>query len=78
MLRRILDLPGHEFWPDDIAFASSRLIDDSRVLGHRQVTDAHVIAIAIRNSGTVATLDRGILELVPRDCDPNEVVELLL
>ncbi len=78
MLRRILDLPGHEFWPDDIAFASSGLIDDSRVLGYRQVTDAHVIAIAIRNSGTVATLDRGILELVPRDYDPNEVVELLL
>ncbi len=56
-------LGHHHFWADDTS-----LIDDefglfARVVGHRQVTDAHLLTLAIRRSGALATFDRGIAEL---------------
>jgi predicted nucleic acid-binding protein len=32
-------------------------------VGHRQVTDAHLLALGRRHGGAVATLDRGLLAL---------------
>lgn len=65
VLRRIVALPHHVFWADDIRFADSKLIDEGRLVGYRQVTDAHLLAIARRHDGCLATLDRGICELLP-------------
>jgi toxin-antitoxin system PIN domain toxin len=78
MLRQIVNLPGHEFWTDDVAFANTEWIDDAKLLGHRQVTDAHLLALAIRHSGSLATLDRGVLDLVPHGFEPDQILELLL
>jgi len=78
LLRRIVALPGHEFWPDDIAIADSDLIDDTVVVGYRQITDAHLLALAIRRSGRLATLDRGLRDLVPRRLEADHVLELLV
>lgn len=47
----------HEFWPADVSLLSSGLIDWRRLLGHRQVTDAYLLALAVRNNGRLATLD---------------------
>jgi predicted nucleic acid-binding protein len=33
--------------------------------GHQQITDAYLIALAIKNRGKVATLDRGIVQFAP-------------
>jgi predicted nucleic acid-binding protein len=35
------------------------------LIGHRQITDAYLVALAIRNKGKLATLDRGIQQWVP-------------
>jgi len=78
LLRRIVALPGHEFWLDDIALASTDLVDDAKLLSHRQVSDAHLLALAIRHAGRLATLDRGVLDLVPSGFVAGQVVELLL
>lgn len=65
ILRRITNLPGHVFWADDIDLANSEHIAWERVGSHAQVTDAHLLAIALRHGGRLATLDRALADLVP-------------
>ena len=77
VLQRIVARPGHRFWMDDIAIASAEEVEPSRLVGYRQVTDAHLLALAIRRNGRLATFDAGIHELVPEGRSPEEVVCLL-
>jgi toxin-antitoxin system PIN domain toxin len=50
----------HEFWADSIPYESSQV---AGVMGHRQVTDAYLVALARHHGGTLATLDRGLATL---------------
>jgi len=77
LLQRITALPHHHFWPDDVRFAESPHVARSRVVGHQQVTDAHLVALAIRHGGCLATLDRGVRALVPAGRSPDAVVEVV-
>jgi uncharacterized protein len=63
MLSRIRQVPGHQFLIDDIPLIVGSRLPPERMATHRQVTDAHLLALA-RNSGIrLATLDRGIATL---------------
>ena len=62
LLDRITTLPEHEFWPDDLPL-NQAILKDQQILGHRQVTDAYLLALAASHGGIVATLDRGMLGL---------------
>lgn len=77
LLRRIVELPGHHFWEDDVAIATAEELETARLLGYRQVTDAHLLALAIRRGGRLATFDGGIRELVPKDRSAEELVSVL-
>jgi toxin-antitoxin system PIN domain toxin len=59
LLRRVCALPGHEFWPDDISLPEAHSAM-ARLFGHRQVTDAYLVALAVSHDGILATLDRGV------------------
>ena len=50
----------HRFWPDSIPYQREHL---SGVLGHRQITDAYLVALARHNSGRVVTFDKGLAAL---------------
>ncbi len=64
MLERLRRVPGHVFLPDDIeGVVGNGLIDGQLVLSYRHVTDAHLLAVARRHGGCLATLDRGIAHL---------------
>ncbi len=52
-----------EFWPDAISY---RHADLDRVIGHRQVTDAYLSALAASNNGVLATFDQALAEAVPQ------------
>jgi uncharacterized protein len=52
----------HRFWVDDLAYAE---IDWRGVMGHRQVTDAYLAALARRHRGRLATFDAGLAALHP-------------
>lgn len=52
----------HHFWPDSISYEADQLVG---VIGHRQVTDSYLVALAAHNGGRVATLDRGLAILHP-------------
>jgi predicted nucleic acid-binding protein len=77
VLEKITALPGHRFYADDIDLSTSELIFRERIVGSRQVTDAHLLAVAIRNGGRLATFDRGLLDLVPGGTDPDDALVLL-
>ena len=59
-LRKLAADPRHGFWPDDVAHAD---VDWKGVLGHGQVTDAYLAALARKHGGRLATLDRGLAAL---------------
>ena len=78
LLRRIVALPHHVFWHDDLALASSEFLDEIPLVGYRQVTDAHLLALAQRRGGVLATLDGKIRSLVPRGRAAADILCLVL
>jgi hypothetical protein len=50
----------HEFWPDSVSLRTDRLIDWSRVLGHNQITDIYLLALAKAHQACLATLDHRV------------------
>jgi uncharacterized protein len=58
----------HVFWPDDVAYSE---VSMRGVIGHRQVSDAYLAAVARVRGGQLATFDRGLAAL------HGEVVTLL-
>jgi toxin-antitoxin system PIN domain toxin len=65
ILRRITNLPGHVFWPDGIEIASSKHIAWERLGSHAQVTDVHLLALALHRGARLATFDRALVDLAP-------------
>ena len=63
LLTELRGVGAHHFWTDDIEPSVSPFFPRDRVVGHRQVTDAHLLALGRRHGGAVATLDRGLLSL---------------
>lgn len=53
-------LPLHEFWPDDVSILAPGGIDWTRILGSRQVTDAYLLALAVKRKGRLVTFDKGV------------------
>ena len=64
----------HEFWPDDTSLLEPGVLDWRKVLGSRQLTDAYLLALAVRRGGCLVTLDRGVPRAaVPGAAEPNLV-----
>lgn len=62
ILKGMIALPGHAFWPDDISMLDERVVDAARLLGSRQVTDSYLLALALSKSGVLATFDRRLVK----------------
>ena len=63
LLAQMRTLGDHRFWADDTSLVEDDFGLFARVVGYKQVTDAHLLALTIRRSGILATFDRGIVEL---------------
>lgn len=50
----------HHFWPDAISLTDERLLNPTHLLGHRQLTDAYLLALAVHQGGQFVTLDGAI------------------
>ena len=50
----------HEFWPCDFTLRDTSKIDWSRVMGHNQITDVYLLALAVAHNGALATLDHRV------------------
>jgi uncharacterized protein len=73
LLQQITNLPGHDFWPDDLslpqAFAAYPVLGS-----HRQITGGYLLSLAVAHGGILATLDRGIVPLARGFADRLELV----
>lgn len=76
-LRHVTALPHHRFWIDDVSLIETPYLANERLVGYRQVTDAHLLALALRQGGRLATFDRSIRQLVPAGRRPEEAVLIL-
>ena len=65
LLARMTLHADHRFWADDVPLPDLPAELRASLVGHRQVTDACLLSLAIAHQGTLATFDRGILSLVP-------------
>ena len=63
VLRLLHASPRCDFWPDSMSYADADL---SGVRGHRQVTDAYLVAlVASRRDARLATLDEALAQVGP-------------
>ena len=53
----------HEYWPCSVSLLDDELIDYSRLHGHRQVTDAYLLALAPTAAGSRLSISRFPLTL---------------
>ena len=64
VLKALRDVPGHRFFSDDISPLDA---ETPAVLGHRQLNDAHLLALARRHGGRLVTFDGGAAALGGED-----------
>jgi uncharacterized protein len=73
-LREATRTSFHEFWPDEISVLDDSLFDQHRLLGSRQITDAYLLALAVRHGGRFVSLDRGIDPGIVRGAQAHHLV----
>ncbi len=76
LLQKNLSSPHHVFWPADIDFVGPVRAICHTIVGSKQTTDAYLVALAHRHKGKLATLDRGLPELV-KGKPAQDLVELI-
>ena len=59
-LRAAVSTEYHRFIPDDISLLDDALVDAGRLLGHQQLTDAYLLALAVAHDARLVTLDTRI------------------
>lgn len=66
----------HQFWSADVNMLGEGVFDWARVLGHRQVTDVYLLALAVHHGGRFVTFDRRIVLDAVKDAG-SENLEIL-
>jgi toxin-antitoxin system PIN domain toxin len=57
-LKKLCAADQHQFWPDAISLLDETILRPQFLEGHRQITDARLLALAVQNEGRLATFDR--------------------
>lgn len=63
----------HAYWSCSVSLLDDELIDHSRLHGHRQVTDAYLLALATAHHGRFVTLDQSISVEAVRHADERNL-----
>jgi toxin-antitoxin system PIN domain toxin len=75
-LRQLTLQPSHVFWQDGPGYLEATEKIFSRLQGHRQITDAYLLGLAIHHGGKLATLDRGIRQIAGSEfAERVEIIE---
>jgi len=59
-LRNFCSATDHHFWEDSVSLLDESLFRLSMIGGHKNITDAYLLGLAVRNHGRLATFDRSI------------------
>ena len=60
VLRELCSLSGHRFWPDDISLLKEEMWSATGHLNPDDLTDLYLLALAVKNKGTLVSLDKTI------------------
>jgi len=77
LLEENLQDARHRFWADDVSVAKAVQPFFKRLKGHKQVTDAYLLGLALHKKGRLVSLDRGILDLLPAKGMERDLVVLI-
>jgi uncharacterized protein len=69
--------PRHRFWTDDVSFSELAQPFLKKLVGHKQVTDAYLLGLALQKKGKLVSLDQGILDLLPAKGMERDLVVIL-
>lgn len=69
--------PTHQFWADNISLPDGLAHFQNRIVGHQQVVDAYLLALAMHHNGKLATLDKRMAQLTEKDSRASEHLELI-
>ena len=59
-LREATQLPHHAFWADDLSLLDTTHFDWNDLFNSRQLTDAYLLALAVRHCGVFVTFDHAV------------------
>jgi len=67
--------PKHRFWGDDLPVADAVRHFQGRIVGHKQITDAYLLGLAMHKKSRLATLDESLSALLdPKSGERDRVV----
>jgi len=75
LMRAAVTQSNHVFWPDDISLIDT--VYGDRVVGHRQITDAYLLALAVKNGGRLVTFDKTVPLAAVRGGKPENLLVLM-
>jgi uncharacterized protein len=78
LLSQIRGVEGHVSFPDDVELVTgNEPALTGRLVGHRQVTDAHLLALARRHGARLATLDQAVKTMAGQGAGDVVVVPVM-
>jgi toxin-antitoxin system PIN domain toxin len=77
LLKNNVEHPFHRFWRDDVGFVEAATLFTERIVGHRQITDAYLLGLAVHKKGKLLTLDRAMRSLAGAAMMARGIVEIL-
>lgn len=75
-LRILTTHAAHVFWPENFSLLDSSIFRHEHLHGPAQLTDAYLLAMAVKNKGRFVTLDRAIALNTVHGAKPSHLVAL--
>lgn len=67
----------HHFWPDAVSLVQPGVLNPRHLLGHRQLTDTYLLALAVHQGGRFVTLDGAVALQAVHGATPAHLASLL-
>ena len=74
LLRAAVSTRYHRFLADDISLLDAGVLDTRHLLGHRQLTDVYLLALAIAHGARLVILDRAVALASLREAPKSSLV----
>jgi hypothetical protein len=71
VLAALASHPGYRLWPISVGWSTLAAPFHERVFGHRQITDAYLLGLAVKENGVLVTLDKAIKYLAGEQFSKN-------
>lgn len=73
-LRNFCATSDHHFWADSVSLTDETIFRSTMITGHKNITDAYLLGLAVRNHGKLATFDKSIPLKAVLGAEPRNLV----